>query len=221
MRYYKNGNITATPQIEGVILPSHETILANGWFVYIDNPPPFDSSTQRLVRGEVIEGVVQYEVVALSEQEIQQRIESEAIALNEEFLTQKLKQQAISQLQTINDPQEALDNQAGFPLWSSFSNGHTFAIGIKVQDFEGTELKLWEVIQLHNKQSDWRPVIVPALFKKVLPEGAPLIWEVGIAVTVGEEYLYQPDGFTYRVIQSHTTQAGWTPPAVPALWQRV
>ena len=83
MRYYKDRNITATPQIEGVILPSHETILANGWFVYVDNPPSFDSNTQRLVRGEVIEGVVQYTVVDLTQEEIQQRIDAQIEAENE------------------------------------------------------------------------------------------------------------------------------------------
>jgi hypothetical protein len=73
MRYYKNGNITSTPQIQGVILPSHETILANGWYVYIDNPPSYDSNTQRLQKKEVIEGVVQYEVIDLTPEEIRER----------------------------------------------------------------------------------------------------------------------------------------------------
>lgn len=41
-------------------------------------------------------------------------------------------------------------------------------------------------------------------------------WEAGIYVTTGERYRY--DGKLYRVIQSHTTQADWTPDIVPALF---
>lgn len=41
-------------------------------------------------------------------------------------------------------------------------------------------------------------------------------WEAGIAVTAGERYRF--NGKLYRVIQSHTTQADWTPDVVPALF---
>lgn len=38
----------------------------------------------------------------------------------------------------------------------------------------------------------------------------------GEAVEVGDRRSY--DGVVYVVLQAHTTQADWTPPAVPALW---
>lgn len=41
-------------------------------------------------------------------------------------------------------------------------------------------------------------------------------WETGISVEVGELYKY--DNIIYEVIQSHTTQSGWEPPSVPALF---
>lgn len=41
-------------------------------------------------------------------------------------------------------------------------------------------------------------------------------WEAGIAVTAGERYRW--NGKLYRVVQSHTTQADWTPDIVPALF---
>jgi chitodextrinase len=41
-------------------------------------------------------------------------------------------------------------------------------------------------------------------------------WQAGIYVTAGERYRY--DGKLYRVVQSHTTQADWTPDVVPALF---
>lgn len=44
-------------------------------------------------------------------------------------------------------------------------------------------------------------------------------WKPGTTVKPGERYTHQ--GATYEVIQGHTTQAGWEPPAVPALWKKV
>jgi hypothetical protein len=35
---------------------------------------------------------------------------------------------------------------------------------------------------------------------------------------VGAQVLF--DGVRYRCRQAHTSQAGWTPPATPALWER-
>lgn len=44
-------------------------------------------------------------------------------------------------------------------------------------------------------------------------------WAADIAVTAG--YRCEYNGKVYECIQSHTTQADWTPDATPALWKRV
>ena len=41
-------------------------------------------------------------------------------------------------------------------------------------------------------------------------------WAVGIAVSVGDRYQF--NGKLYKCVQSHTTQADWTPDVTPALW---
>lgn len=43
-------------------------------------------------------------------------------------------------------------------------------------------------------------------------------WETGIAYEVGDRRQY--DGLLYKCVQAHTSQADWTPDAVPALWVR-
>ena len=43
-------------------------------------------------------------------------------------------------------------------------------------------------------------------------------WEVGIQYEVGDRRKY--DGLLYRCVQAHTSQVGWEPPMVPALWVR-
>lgn len=83
-----------------------------------------------------------------------------------------------------------------------------------VREYQGTE---YRVIQAHVTQARWEPPNVPALWE-VVPDEAN-VWQAGISVSIDDEYWY-PDtnGTLYRVIQSHTTQAGWEPPNVPALW---
>lgn len=45
------------------------------------------------------------------------------------------------------------------------------------------------------------------------------VWSVGADYTVDERIQYADK--LYRCVQSHTSQAGWTPDATPALWAEV
>ena len=42
------------------------------------------------------------------------------------------------------------------------------------------------------------------------------IWQINTAYTAGDRYRHE--GVLYRCIQSHTSQADWTPDKTPALW---
>ncbi|WP_265867760.1 carbohydrate-binding protein [Streptomyces sp. SKN60] len=44
-------------------------------------------------------------------------------------------------------------------------------------------------------------------------------WAAGVAYRVGDRVTYA--GLLYSCLQAHTSQPGWEPPNVPALWQRV
>ncbi|KOX21370.1 serine protease [Saccharothrix sp. NRRL B-16348] len=44
-------------------------------------------------------------------------------------------------------------------------------------------------------------------------------WQPGVAYATGSLVTY--DGVGYRCLQGHTSQPGWDPPTVPALWERV
>src|SRR6056297_245054 len=44
-------------------------------------------------------------------------------------------------------------------------------------------------------------------------------WAAGVAYAVDDEVDYQ--GTMYRCLQPHTSQVGWEPPNVPALWQAI
>ena len=44
-------------------------------------------------------------------------------------------------------------------------------------------------------------------------------WTAGTAYAAGDRLVYNGD--LYKVLQAHTSQAGWTPDAAPALWVAV
>ena len=44
------------------------------------------------------------------------------------------------------------------------------------------------------------------------------VWQPDTAYIVGDRRQY--DGLLYRCVQAHTSQTGWEPPNVPALWVR-
>ena len=45
------------------------------------------------------------------------------------------------------------------------------------------------------------------------------VWQPGLSAQIGDVYSYA--GFLWRCIQAHTTQTGWEPDKVPALWRKV
>lgn len=71
------------------------------------------------------------------------------------------------------------------------------------------------VVQSHNRQQ-FPPDLTPALFRFARTS---VEWEVGVLYAVNDEVTYQ--GNTYFCLQAHTSQVGWQPPNVPALWALV
>jgi hypothetical protein len=101
-----------------------------------------------------------------------------------------------------------------FPVWRS---GVAYAVGEKV-NYQGTA---YDVIQAHTSQANWTPPAVPALFTVITDPGVvDKPWVAGEAVEVGDVRFYPTvNDVSYTCLQAHTTQAGWEPPNVPALWE--
>jgi len=121
-------------------------------------------------------------------------------------------------------------------IWNP--NYHSYLVD-DVVDYNGVSYKC---LQTHTSQPDWTPEAVPALWldlTPVLKQGYALgdtTWTGEAAGTmpglvtpewdpnaksylVNDEVTYE--GFTYKCLQSHTSQAGWTPVAVPSLWTQI
>ena len=94
--------------------------------------------------------------------------------------------------------------------------GEPVEIGIH-RMYGGTE---YVCLQKHVTQSDWTPPAVPALWRVYTPTPpSESPWAYPIAYKIGDIVTYT--GNRYQCLQAHTSQAGWTPSIVPALWKKL
>jgi hypothetical protein len=78
---------------------------------------------------------------------------------------------------------------------------------------------VYACVQGHTSQTGWEPPQVPALWQRPIPPPTPVPdWAPATSYPLGFRVLYYDA--VYEARQSHTSQVGWEPPRVPALWQR-
>src|SRR5690625_1583336 len=103
--------------------------------------------------------------------------------------------------------EETLATVVPFAPVPNFGHGPGVVVG-----WEGEEHRNVSGTWLHSSPADY-----PLGWAQLtgLPDDVEP-WVPNEAVAVGD--LREHGGVTYRVVQAHTTQAGWEPPNVPALW---
>ena len=75
---------------------------------------------------------------------------------------------------------------------------------------------VYECLQAQVTESTWTPPATPALWQIVQEEPPTGEWAAWTPYTIGDRVMYQ--GVEYECRQSHTSQPGWEPPNVLALW---
>jgi len=186
-------------------------------------PPTYNPLSQKLVKEQpsLVDGewVQQWQVVDYTTEEIaaQQRQKDIAETTDPSKLTASLEvlTKALVGTNTLDSlSDEELD------AVSNLYRGWVVGEQVTVDDLRKYNGVLWKCIQAHTTQIDWTPDVVPALWVRYRePSGGVQEWIAGEQVAVGDQRTYE--GTTYEVIQAHTTQAGWEPPNVPALWAEV
>jgi hypothetical protein len=83
---------------------------------------------------------------------------------------------------------------------------------VSIGDERAHESITYICIQAHV--TEFTPDLVPALWN-VKPDDTGE-WQAGVAYATNDEVLYLT--ISYSCVQGHTSQAGWEPPNVPALW---
>lgn len=203
------------------------------WLLVNNLPKPsYNASTQRLVAFEEIttdphpdySAFNQYRtgfnVVDLTEQEIQEAKKRQSESNQQSLIDKKLKEQVLSDAQS-NDDTTALDNQDLFPFWLT---DFDYTIDFKCQDFNNlNELKLYKCVQAHKSQSDWKPKDVPALFTVVAYPNEIPVWvqPTGAqdAYNIGDQ-VYYPD-LNGSVYESLINANVWSPVAYTQGWQLI
>ncbi|WP_417200092.1 hypothetical protein [Bizionia sp.] len=171
------------------------------------------------------ENKYQYPVIDLTDEEIQSRIISNSEAVKEQRI--KDIQDALTLQETYNetDIQTVLDNMDLYPMWEvdmEVSTSNINGIPERYKDFNNdNELVLWEVIQDHTTQSDWRPKDVPALFKRVELDGVIPVFVQPTgdhdAYDIGDQVHFPTE--TDPVYESLINANTYSPLAYPAGWQ--
>ena len=152
--------------------------------------------------------VVNGKVVAMTEEEIEQkRISEEAFSkkvtlmerirpLTENEVSRMLLTQQVNTL-TVDD-NTALRMREFYPAWAE---GVSYAVGFKVRSGDG----LWKCLQAHTAQVGWEPEAAPALWERVCEshdgtEDDPIPYGPGMTLEKG--LYYQEDGMVYRCVWS-------------------
>jgi hypothetical protein len=88
-------------------------------------------------------------------------------------------------------------------------------VPVVIGDLRSYNSATWRCIQAHTPIVTWEPPNVPALWTMVPLPGASA-WAQPVTYSLPSRVTY--DGRLYNLLQAHTSQAAWNPPAVPALW---
>lgn len=96
-----------------------------------------------------------------------------------------------------------------------------FEMGLPLDDFLAftPEMAMADALGLLLRPSVAEGAVTDDELLRIAPALEAREWRAGLAVQVGD--VYACDGFIFRCIAAHTTEASWRPPLVPALWRRV
>lgn len=181
------------------------TRTARGWIEVVETPRPADTDTGTYDSDvQLVEGIPTRVWVYRdwTEAEIISRMEAEEARIKAES-----DQMAI---EAVVQEQEQVYDAAAPVDWATLTD--RVAPGQRV---------IWNTNTYRNKSGAWLPTTVtPDQAQWWAQEtGLPAeieAWAAGQSVSTGDLRTYE--GTTYSCIQAHTTQLGWEPPAVPALW---
>ena len=171
------------------------------------------------------ENLYHYPIIDLTDEEIQSRIISNSEAVKEQRIKEISDAKILEETYNETDIQTVLDNMDLYPMWESglsVTTSNINGIPERYKDFNNdNELVLWEVIQDHVTQLDWRPKDVPALFKRVELEG---VIPVFVQPTGGHDAYQMGDKVHFPtendpVYESLINGNVWSPTAYPAGWQ--
>lgn len=173
--------------------------------------------------------VYTYHVIDKSTEEIQ----AEKLSLSTSNRDQKIREATeatiVAEMMNETDIETILGNLDIYPMWEAglhVINKADSPTGIpdRFKAFNAeNELTLYEVVQTHDTQEDWKPKDTPALWKVVAPEGVIPVWKKPTgahdAYNQGDQVHFPTEADP--VYKSKINANTYSPSEYPAGWELV
>lgn len=120
-----------------------------------------------------------------------------------------IQQELITKAQESTTNDDIVKYKNLYPLWEDFEDGFSFPLELKVNYIDDQlEIRLFKCIQSHNKQSNFNPVVTPALWSEIIiGNGGIEVWTQPIGgdgkypyidPLTGNPYIVTHNGFTWQ-----------------------
>lgn len=141
----------------------------DGWRDVVN--PAYDSAIEKL-GGLIISGnQVTYEVIALNQSEIDQKIKLGLANQKQATIQAKFSKKVINEAQALTNDEDILANNVMYPFWGDFEDGTNFPTDMKINRLIDGSIRTFKVIKSHNKQYDCLPENTPDLFTEIVISG--------------------------------------------------
>jgi len=207
----KTGKLSDGRWVSNYHLLPEDKLKAEGWLPVEENKPDFDPDIERLVFShyEILDDkvIVHYKAENRPAPEPEQDPEAEAVrSAVLLFTTEKIRADEL-------DPEDIVPLVRLYPVYEigrEYKAGDLFA-------YKG---ELYEVVQGHTSQEDWKPDENESLYKVKTPEGVIKEWEQPAgsydAYDVGD--MVEFEGKVYESVMDGNV---WSPSQYPEGWELV
>lgn len=139
------------------------------------------------------------ELLEQKKTEVRQNKQIDINSLTENLILQSAQQA------TTNEEIEQYKNV--YPLWEDFPDGHTFTVDFKINYIDSNYVvRLFKCIQQHNKESQFTPDIIPALWSEIIfGDNGIEVWTQPIGGDGKYPYIDPLTGNPYRVTHNGFT----------------
>ena len=203
--YIENGQVTKTRLPKTGVLKDgstvsnynrlpHDVLLAEGWLPLVDEPPTTDDKHRAVITGYEIYGD-RVEAIYSIEEIIPPPIQTEELVEQAQIKAQKLAVKSLIQNDSLST--EEIIELA--PLFPAYEIGKIYKVG----DIFTYNRSLFEVVQEHTSQEEWKPDVEASLYKNHTPKGEIEEWRQPLgshdAYMTGDRVLFNGEVYISKI----------------------
>ena len=193
-RLPKTGVLSDGSTVSNYNLLPHDVLIAEGWLPLIDDPPETDDKHRAIITGyEIFPDRV--ETVYSIEEIIPPPIQTEELVEQAQIKAQKLAVKSLIQAKSLST--EEIIELA--PLFPAYEIGKIYKVG----DIFTYNRSLFEVVQEHTSQEEWKPDVEASLYKNHTPKGEIEEWRQPLgshdAYMTGDRVLFNGEVYISKI----------------------